>query len=76
MILRRGQARLAGRCGASVKSRNTATAQKNPAFGGPNRPTGFVAALARYPVSRVAARACPDEPTWPIESIPYNHEPL
>ncbi|MDP2621712.1 MAG: hypothetical protein Q8P46_16320, partial [Hyphomicrobiales bacterium] len=47
---------LAGRCGASVKSRNTATAQKNPAFGGPNRPTGFVAALARYPVSRVAPR--------------------
>jgi len=76
MILRRGQARLAGRCGASANSRNTATAQKNPAFGGPNRPTGFVAALARYPVSRVAAHACPDEPIWPIESIPYNHEPL
>ncbi|MDP2621324.1 MAG: hypothetical protein Q8P46_14320, partial [Hyphomicrobiales bacterium] len=51
MILRRGQARLAGRCGASANSRNTATAQKSPAFGGPNRPTGFVAALARYPVS-------------------------
>ncbi|MDP2619662.1 MAG: hypothetical protein Q8P46_05735 [Hyphomicrobiales bacterium] len=49
MILRRGQARLAGRCGASAISRNTATAQKNPAFGGPNRP---------------------------IESNPYNHEPL
>ena len=49
MILRRGQARLAGRCGASANSRNTATAQKTPAFGGP---------------------------IWPIESIPYNHEPL
>ncbi|MDP2621643.1 MAG: hypothetical protein Q8P46_15965 [Hyphomicrobiales bacterium] len=38
--------------------------------------SGFVAALARYPVSRVAAHACPDEPIWPIELIPYNHEPL
>jgi len=76
MILRRGGVAAVGRCTASPGEPRLATAQKNPAFGGPNRPTGFVAALARYPVSRVAAHACPDEPIWPIESIPYNHEPL
>jgi hypothetical protein len=56
MILRRGQARFAGRYGISVKKRNNATAQKNPAFGGPNRSPGGVATLARCTASRFAPR--------------------
>ena len=47
MILRRGQVRLAGRCGASAKSRNTATAQKNPAYGACGRPDRIRRSLIR-----------------------------
>jgi hypothetical protein len=35
------------RCGASDEKRDAATGQKNPAFGGPERLIGCVAALAR-----------------------------
>ena len=49
-------ARSAMRCGASDKERNDATRQDNPASGGPNRPFGGVAALARCPTSRCAPR--------------------
>ncbi len=57
------------RCGASDEKRDAATGQKNPAFGGPERLIGCVAALARHlrrwaPRSR---RACPNEPLWPIK---------
>ncbi len=44
------------RCGASDEKRDAATGQKNPAFGGPERLIGCVAALARCPASRRAPR--------------------
>jgi hypothetical protein len=45
------------RCGASDEKRDAATGQKNPAFGGPERLIGYVAALARCP--KIAPRAAP-----------------
>ncbi len=49
------------RCGASDDKRDAATGQKNPAFGGPERLNGCVAARARQlglggPTSRRAPR--------------------
>jgi hypothetical protein len=57
IILRCGQERVAMRCGASHKTRDTATTQKNPAFGGATRLFGCVAMLARWP--RIALRTAP-----------------
>ncbi len=56
MILRRGKARFARRCGASAKMGNAAKAQKHPAFGGVPRPFGCVVGLARCPASRCGPR--------------------
>jgi len=44
------------RCGASDEKRDAATGPKNPAFGGPERLIGGVAALARCPASHRAPR--------------------
>ncbi len=63
------------RCGTSDEKRDAATGQKNPAFGGPERLIGCVAALARHlglggtrgAPHRAARRACPNEPLWPIK---------
>ena len=44
------------RCGVSDEKRDAGTGQKNPAFGGPERLIGCVAALARCPTSRRAPR--------------------
>ncbi len=67
IILSRGQERLEMRCRASDEKRDAGTGPKNPAFGGPERLIGCVAALARCPASRPARRACPNEPLWPIK---------
>jgi len=56
IILSRGSERFEMRCGTSDEKRDAATGQKNPAFGGPERLIGCVAALARYPASRRAPR--------------------
>jgi glyoxylase-like metal-dependent hydrolase (beta-lactamase superfamily II) len=56
IILRYGKERVAMRCGTSDKTRNAATAQKNPAFGGATRLFRCVAMLARCPTSRCASR--------------------
>ncbi len=51
------------RCGASDEKRDAATGQKNPAFGGPERLIGCVAALARHlglGGPRIAPRAAPN----------------
>ena len=45
------------RCGASDKKRDAATGQNNPAFGGPERLIGCVAALARHTRPGVPHRA-------------------
>ncbi len=50
------------RCGASDEKRDAATGQKNPAFGGPERLIGCVAALARHlglGGAHIALRAAP-----------------
>ncbi len=47
IILRCGKERVAMRCGTSYTTRDAATAQKNPAFGGANRLFGCVAMLVR-----------------------------
>jgi hypothetical protein len=62
--------------GASQAFRNDATAQKNPAFGGANRPLGVVATLARC--SSIARRAAPSRMSRfaPIKLIPIYQEPL
>jgi hypothetical protein len=47
IILSSGEARVEERCSASVKERNAARRQKNPAFGGSWKLIGGVALLAR-----------------------------
>ena len=49
------QGALGWRCGASVAERNAATAHKNPAFGGPNRPVGE-AGITDDPVATYGVR--------------------
>jgi len=74
-ILRRGQERVAMRCGTSDKTRDAATVQKNPAFGGANRLFGCVAMLARCPTSRCAPRLL-EKPICTHQTIPYGRELL
>ncbi len=54
--LRGGKERFAARWGASGKTRDAATAQGRPAFGGATRLFACVAALGRCPTSPVAPR--------------------
>ncbi len=51
--------------------RNAVRRRENPAFGGPNRPVGRVAALARCTAPRLAERTDLDH-----QMVPYEHETL
>jgi hypothetical protein len=71
MILGRGQARFRMAMWApSAKQRNAATAQKHPAFGGADRSSGFVTALARC--AGIALRTPPARKTDPLPSNRIN----
>jgi hypothetical protein len=82
IILRCGNARVAMRCGASDKTREAATAQKNPAFGGANRYFGCVAILSAktrdipcFCTSRYAS-CLPEKPICTHQTYPYGRELL
>jgi len=71
------------RCGASDKTRDAATAQKNPAFGGATRLFGCVAVLGHlnmgYPMFKPTSRCAPRLPEKPIcthQTVPYDRNLL
>ncbi len=70
-------------CGTLYKTRDAATAQKNPAFGGANRLFGCVAMLASankgYPLLADTSCCAPRLPEIPIcthQTNPYGRELL